>query len=274
MCGLAGIILNKNPNRNYEDLSIGIDIFENTLINAEERGRHAAGYVITTEDSFLLYKRAITASKLIRTNKHDQLMFDIENNVNAIIGHTRYATKGSPKNNRNNHPIRCGDIIGTHNGSLWNDTELSHKFDLETEAEVDSEVLFRLLDKSDSMDDFRDYKLGCTNGQMSVVWTDLKEPSIIYVLKGNKPLEMVLLPSHQMIVYASKLHYITDHIDVPYEIIKTNKNTLYKIDTNGFNIESYKVNFQSQRPIVKNNYTVPGYIPRYSYKFSWEDDQY
>ena len=272
MCGLAGLIINKNPNRKYEDLSMGINIFENTLINAEERGRHAAGYVITMEDSFLLYKRAITASKLIGTKKHNQLMFDIENDVNAIIGHTRYATKGSPKNNRNNHPIRCGDIIGTHNGSLWNDDELSYKFDLTTEAEVDSEVLFRLLDKSDSMDDFVDSKLNYANGKMSVVWTDLKDSSIVYVLKGNKPLEMVLLPHHQMIVYASKLHYITDHIDVPYEIINTNKNTLYKINTNGFNIESYKVNFKSERPYVKTNYTIPGYVPRYSYKFSWEKE--
>ena len=105
MCGLAGLIINKNPNRKYEDLSMGINIFENTLINAEERGRHAAGYVITMEDSFLLYKRAITASKLIETKKHSQLMFDIENNVNAIIGHTRYATQGSPNNNRNNLKI-------------------------------------------------------------------------------------------------------------------------------------------------------------------------
>ena len=56
MCGLAGIILNQNKDRPYEDLSRTIDMFEETLINAEERGRHAAGYVITTDDSFLLYK--------------------------------------------------------------------------------------------------------------------------------------------------------------------------------------------------------------------------
>ena len=270
MCGLAGVILNKNKNRPYSDLSQVVDIFEQTLINAEERGKHAAGYVVTSEDSFLLYKRIGTATNLIKSNKHNQLMFDIENNTNAIIGHTRYATQGSPKNNRNNHPIRCGNIIGTHNGALWNDTELSHKFDLSTESQVDSEVLFRLLDKSDSIDDFVDSKLPLANGNLSLVWTDLDEPNIIYLIKGNKPLEMVFLPKQQAIIYASHLHYITDHIDVKYEIINTKENTLYRIDTNGFDIQAFKVKFKSKRPI--KNYSIGGFQTPIDYKYYQKGD--
>jgi glucosamine 6-phosphate synthetase-like amidotransferase/phosphosugar isomerase protein len=36
------------------------------------------------------------------------------------MGHTRWRTRGSETNSRNNHPIRAGIITGTHNGTIYN----------------------------------------------------------------------------------------------------------------------------------------------------------
>ena len=53
-----------------------------------------------------------------------------------MVGHTRYATTGSPSINANNHPIWDAPIIGVHNGILTNHKALDAKYD--SNAEVDS----------------------------------------------------------------------------------------------------------------------------------------
>ena len=58
------------------------------------------------------------------------------------MGHTRYATLGSPSINSNNHPIRTGNTIGTHNGSIYNHKELFQKYNMTRFAQVDSEAIF------------------------------------------------------------------------------------------------------------------------------------
>ena len=65
----------------------------------------------------------------------------------ALLGHTRWRTRGDPGNNANNHPIRAGDIVGTHNGTLYNADALFRRLRLPRFAEVDSEVIFRMAQR-------------------------------------------------------------------------------------------------------------------------------
>ena len=46
-------------------------------------------------------------------------------------------TRGDERVNRNNHPIRAGDVIGTHNGTIYNADYLFRRFKLRRFAEVD-----------------------------------------------------------------------------------------------------------------------------------------
>ncbi|MBP7906254.1 MAG: hypothetical protein KA099_13135 [Alphaproteobacteria bacterium] len=68
----------------------------------------------------------------------------INNRATLLLGHTRWRTRGDERVNSNNHPIRAGEVIGTHNGTIYNADYLFRRWKLRRFAEVDSEILFRL----------------------------------------------------------------------------------------------------------------------------------
>lgn len=246
MCGLAGTILQKKDRSKLEMLNIA-HIFQRTLVNARVRGRHATGYVRITEEGYDLYKRPMCATKFIKTDIHKELMNTCESDVTAILGHTRYATKGSPCKNSNNHPIRTGDVIGTHNGSIWNDHTLAFSHDLERFADVDSEVLFRLINQSSTVNDFTENILPNIRGKVSAVWYNRNNPNTIYLLKGNKPLELVYCIELDCIFYASKIEHITKAINNKFDFheLVVLPNTLYTFNTNDLSVQQREVDFMN-----------------------------
>lgn len=82
----------------------------------------------------------MTATQFIRS-------LSMPRRAQTAILHTRFWTKGSPKNNANNHPIPVGNIIGVHNGGVYNDDELFTDMGLldRRVAQVDSEAIFATL---------------------------------------------------------------------------------------------------------------------------------
>ncbi|HEQ71850.1 MAG TPA: hypothetical protein ENN69_05115 [Spirochaetia bacterium] len=64
----------------------------------------------------------------------------IKNRASLLLGHTRWRTRGDERVNRNNHPIRAGDVIGTHNGTIYNADYLCRLFKLRRFAEVDDRI--------------------------------------------------------------------------------------------------------------------------------------
>ena len=63
------------------------------------------------------------------------------------MGYTRWRTRGNEFNNHNNHPIRAGIVLGTHNGTIFNADHLFRRLGLPRYAEVDNELIFRLVDR-------------------------------------------------------------------------------------------------------------------------------
>ena len=59
-------------------------------------------------------------------------------------------TKGTHRNNLNNHPITAKNVVGVHNGMVYNDDELFKKYSdekyIERAGQVDSEAFFRFID--------------------------------------------------------------------------------------------------------------------------------
>ncbi len=72
---------------------------------------------------------------------------EVDDRTTVLMGHTRWRTRGDEANNLNNHPIRAGDVIGTHNGTLYDADYLFRRLRLPRFAEVDSELIFRLADR-------------------------------------------------------------------------------------------------------------------------------
>lgn len=113
MCGIAGFSLNKNSKINARSLAHAL------LTQIETRGRMSSGVAFPSSDGGInVYKDAVAGSNLpLRV---------MPRNTKTAILHTRYATKGSPTVNDNNHPVWSPNktIALVHNGVIWNDYSL------------------------------------------------------------------------------------------------------------------------------------------------------
>lgn len=98
----------------------------------------------TRKNEHRLYKRPVTAERFVTDNAFPELLSGMDNRVTLLLGHTCRHTCGDERVNHNNHPIRAGEVIGAHNGTIYNADYLFRRFKLRRFAGVDSEILFRL----------------------------------------------------------------------------------------------------------------------------------
>ena len=278
MCGLTGVIL-KQGDRSENDLSSIVDGFKKMLIAANTRGGHATGFALIDKfGGYILVKRPLNSYDFFKdTISHEALDLVFEDTT-CILGHTRYATLGKPEKNRNNHPIRTGNTIGTHNGSIHNHKELFKKYNMERYADVDSEAIFRLYETSESAKDFSENRLPNVRGRVAIVWSDLEFPEYVYMVKGNNPLKMAFIPDLNIYAYGSTLDIIKASGWTNYKPINVFPNTMLRINTETLKIRTK--NIVHKEPISNKSYyynkgigaymkaeeTVPQFVPRYSWR--------
>ena len=215
MCGLAGIILG-NKVRSEDDFEWIKESMTSLLIRSQVRGPHATGIAVICRDgSYQLLKRPLPAEEFVETEEFQDVMAEIlarrrnvggDSEVTIIMGHTRYRTIGTEKKSNNNHPIRAGKIIGTHNGTIYNAPHIVKMYDLNRFADVDSEVLFRVANKFRNPIHFKS-KLKSFRGQMTAVMVNLNSPNKIQIYKGNKPFAMQWFDELDAMIYASNGDY-------------------------------------------------------------------
>lgn len=116
------------------------------------------------------------------------------------IGHTRMATTGKPENNNNNHPINAGNIVGAHNGMLWAHQWSADRFGLTLEHEVDSELLFRVLEHTDDTA-LRVEMFEKIEGDATIVWLDTNHPDTLFAAAmGGRPAHYVRTKDGRFVV--------------------------------------------------------------------------
>lgn len=93
--------------------------------------------------------------------------------VVAAICHVRHATTGNPWDNRNNHPVVAGKVAGCHHGVIYNHAS----FDVPRKAEVDSEVIFALLNE--------DCPLEGLQGWGAIAYFDTRHPGKTFLAVSN-----------------------------------------------------------------------------------------
>ena len=213
MCGLAGVILGRKRRR-CEELRVIGGVFTELLLLNQKRGTDAAGVAVVRKDgTHKLFKRPGPAANLV-ADKLYAAVLGLDNKVTAILGHTRRKSRGSERNNRNNHPIVVGRYrtCGTHNGHLRNADRLARELDLPRRAEVDSEVLFRLVDRSNDDSEFKALLARCC-GRMSAAFVRLDHPGHVKLLKGDMPLYAAHVPRLRAVFYASEAWMLRAALD-------------------------------------------------------------
>ena len=140
MCGIAGYSLSGSS-------SVERTLAAQALLaGIAERGADAVGYAHRSPGGAVeILKQRSGASALL-----EQVV--LPQTAAEVLVHVRDYTKGHPRIEANNHPIRHGAVVGVHNGIVFNDDELmlEHGFErAEPLMTVDSEAIFALAEASD-----------------------------------------------------------------------------------------------------------------------------
>ena len=212
MCGLAGLILGKKRRR-AEERDLLTWQFTRLLVMSEGLGPHATGVAWLNRDGeHALFKRPMRASQLVVDKAFHEVLGAVDNRTTLIMGHARWRTRGDERNNRNNHPIVASGVLGTAQGTIYNADALFRRYRLKRQAQVDSELLVRLAGraaKNGAIDVARLVRdLRPCRGQMSAALAARKDPERVFLLKGNKPLEIRWNRKRRALLYASKRAYL------------------------------------------------------------------
>ena len=217
MCGQVGFIFGRKRRRQAE-CELHAETFVRLMLESEVRGPHATGVAwLKQGGEYGIYKRPGPAQEIVFRDAFVEQLESLDLDTTVLMGHTRFRTRGSEKNNRNNHPLRTGGIIGTHNGTIYNAEYLFKKFKLPRFAEVDSELLFRLADRAlhDDGINLGRFLRAVTHcrGQISAVMASAQHPEQIHVIKGNKPLVLRYNRHFRCIAYASADEWLDRALD-------------------------------------------------------------
>lgn len=209
MCGQCGLILGRKRRRTEEREYLK-DAFTRLLLLSEPRGPHATGLAwVNRAGEHRLFKAPLPAHQFVQEKGFRETLDGVDNTVTILLGHTRWPTRGDTQNSANNMPLRCGDCLGTHNGTVVNADALFRCFRLHRHAEVDSELIFRLASRLTDDDgridlDHLTAKLARFRGQLSAVLVSRRDPGTIIILKGDKPLHLWLHTKRRAVAYASE----------------------------------------------------------------------
>jgi glucosamine 6-phosphate synthetase-like amidotransferase/phosphosugar isomerase protein len=176
MCGIAGYSLSATS-RVERTLAA-----QALLAGIAERGADAVGYAYRAPGGPLeIHKQRSGASALL-----DQI--EVPAAVTEALVHVRDYTKGHPRIEANNHPIRHGAVVGVHNGIIFNDDELMETNGFERAEPlmtVDSEAIFALAEAADGAAK----TLEQLRGSMATAWLDERRPGTVFLARGvGRPL--------------------------------------------------------------------------------------
>src|SRR5216117_2729534 len=176
MCGIAGysLVASSPLERTLAAQAL--------LAGIAERGADAVGYAHRSPgERVSVHKQRSGASALL-----DEIT--VPQSASEVLVHVRDYTKGHPTVEANNHPIRHGAVVGSHNGIIVNDDELLAEHDCarsEPGMTVDSEAIFALAAHSDGDPE----ALEALRGSMATAWLDEREEASLYLARGvGRPL--------------------------------------------------------------------------------------
>jgi glucosamine 6-phosphate synthetase-like amidotransferase/phosphosugar isomerase protein len=176
MCGIAGYSLSGSSSLERTLAAQAL------LAGIAERGADAVGYAHRCPgNSVEIHKQRSGASALL-----EQVVLPAA--ASEVLVHVRDYTKGHPRIEANNHPIRHGAVVGVHNGIIFNDDDLMEEQGFERAEPlmtVDSEAIFALAEAADGAAS----ALEQLRGSMATAWIDERRAGTIFLARGvGRPL--------------------------------------------------------------------------------------
>jgi glucosamine 6-phosphate synthetase-like amidotransferase/phosphosugar isomerase protein len=235
MCGIYGIAKSPTP---YTEGQFNIvkKVLREIAIDSETRGSHSSG-IARVGSSTRIHKSLLPSSKFVDTKEYNESVKSLKDDSFILLGHTRFATEGAVVKS-NAHPFRVGDVVGAHNGCVYNIKEMQTKLD--KQCPVDSQLIFKAINDNDNIQDA--IKNFDSDFALSFVKTN---PMILYLCReSNRPLYVAYIPSLKTLFYASESDFLEDALimnNIETDVFSLNKNTLYTFDVTKFTDQKINV---------------------------------
>jgi hypothetical protein len=229
MCGLVGALaygefLEKRLERVRQESMIFLTTELLTL--TQPRGKDATGVATMFADcDYMGLKMGISAQDFIA--RFGDTEEDYEGYLKIwrkktrpakiSIGHCRKPSTGGasgPENNKNNHPIKIGDIIGVHNGTLTNHDKIFTNLGCKRDGNVDSEAIFRLLhhytDNGNEPFTTQAMQETCKriSGSYAVMAFSGNNPFQMAAFRDGRPLEIAIIRPLKLVLIASEKDFL------------------------------------------------------------------
>jgi asparagine synthetase B (glutamine-hydrolysing) len=233
MCGIFGIALRQGVIMSSDKVR---KLISNLYVLSESRGKESAGIHIYLPDAARAWtlKGAQSASELLRTEAYEEaltqsLLLAYGKGGSSsllqpmiVLAHSRLVTNGTSSLDRNNQPVRCGDVTMIHNGIVVNVDKLwQANSDLQRTAEVDTEVMAAIVNKNLQRDTFDSVSatrgvFGQINGAASIAWTHRAAP-VLTLATNTGDLYTAALPNESGLVFASERYILLKSLEKTFD---------------------------------------------------------
>jgi len=245
MCGIYGIAKSPTPYTRRQH-KIVRQVLREIAVDSQTRGSHSSG-IAKVGASTRIYKSLLPSEKFVDTKEYNNAVKSLFDESYILLGHTRFATDGAIVKS-NAHPFRVGDVVGAHNGCVYNIKEMQSKLD--KQCPVDSQLIFKSINDNDSIQEaVKDFD---SDFALSFV---KKNPMVLYLCREtNRPLHVAYIPELKTLFYASESSFIDDALlkyNIDATVYSLNKNTLYAFDASKFddlktNVEKTLFKYESR----------------------------
>jgi predicted glutamine amidotransferase len=227
---------------------------------AEIRGRDAAGFWVWRDDHYVFEKRPIPAEDLIRRSPRWKSLRYHPGSLYLL--HTRAATEGDPNDNVNNHPHIGKHSVMVHNGCIFNFESIVRDQNLSLGSDCDSEVLLRLAEAKESVEDGLKHMFQITHANtgtasIAVAVVDRRTPDRIFCTRNmGNPLYLVrserfnctfFVSTEQIFELALEMLYESKDLKVIGGTVETvSPHYLYELTADGKWSSKHLVSFYQQ----------------------------
>jgi len=225
MCGIVGALSFGKTDDKLEKLRREVTAFLVTelLLLTAERGKDATGITTLFDNGdYMGLKMGIASPEFVSrwggTSKDYEGFLKVfrknPRECKVVLGHCRKSSIGNYWDNNNNHPIKVGDIVGIHNGTLTNHKKIIEKLACKRDGDVDSEAIFRLAHhlSNSGKEPFTIDMLYETavrlDGSYSVLMFNGNNPYQVGALRNSRPMETVLIKPLKMMFIASEKKFL------------------------------------------------------------------
>ncbi len=227
MCGIIGSLSFNGLDGKDEKVRQEAIIFLMTelLYMTHTRGKDATGIsALFADGNYLGLKMGVPSPEFISRFGDKETDYDgflkvirrARSPLKTFVGHCRKGSVGAADDNVNNHPIKVGNIVGIHNGTLTNHDKIFTKLKCGRDGEVDSEAIMRLLyfyTKSGKEPFTADLiKEVCMRlqGTYSCIAFNGNNPNQVATFRDTKPAEIALIRPLSLVIIASEKDFLKE----------------------------------------------------------------